>query len=102
MLVDALRRAGRHNESARTARELTDDLATRASIGLYPAEYWWLIFQAFNAAGDRTAALAALRRGADWIRATALAHVADEFKDSFLDRNPVNRAVLTTASQMRP
>ncbi len=101
MLVDGLRRAGRHDDSARIARELTDDLATRAAIGLYPAEYWWIIFQAFNAAGDKTAALAALGRGVDWIRATAQAHVADEFKDSFLDRNPVNRMLLTTASRMR-
>ena len=101
MLVDALRRAGQHEESARTARELIDDLATHASIGLYPAEYWWLIFQAFDAAGDKTAALVALRRSVEWIHATAQAHVADEFKDSFLDRNPVNRSVLTTASRLR-
>ncbi len=101
MLVDALRRAGRREESARIARELIDDLATHASIGLYPAEYWWLIFQAFDTAGDKTAALVALRRGVEWIHATAHAHVADEFKDSFLDRNQVNRAVLTTASRLR-
>ena len=102
VLVDALRRAGQHEESARTARGLTKDLETHATIGMYPAQYWWLIFQAFDAAGDKAAARAALRRGADWIRATAQAHVADEFKESFLDRNSVNRAVLTTASQMRP
>jgi hypothetical protein len=66
---------------------------------MYPAEYWWLIFQAFDAAGDQPAALTALRRGADWIRTTAQANVPDEFRDSFLDRNPVNRAVLTTMSR---
>lgn len=102
MLIDALRRAGQHEESARTAREFIDVLATHASIGLYPAEYWWLIFQAFEAAGDKTAALAALLRGVEWICATAQAHVADEFKDSFFDRNPVNRTLLTTASRTRP
>jgi DNA-binding SARP family transcriptional activator/tetratricopeptide (TPR) repeat protein len=101
MLVDALRRAGQHEQSARTARELTDDLATHAAIGMYPAEYWWLIFQAFDAAGDKAAALAALRRGVEWIQATAQANVADEFKNSFLDRNPINRALLTTASRTR-
>ena len=71
MLVDALRRAGRHEESARAARGLLDDLAARAVIGMYPAEYWWLIFHAFDAAGDKSAALAALRRGVDWIRTTS-------------------------------
>lgn len=101
MLVDALRRAGRHEESAQTARELIDDLATHAAIGLYPAEYWWIVFQAFDAAGDNAAALTALGSGVDWIRATAQTHVSDEFKDSFLNRNPVNRTLLTNASRVR-
>ena len=100
MLVDALRRAGRHEESARTARDLIDDLATRAVIGMYPAEFWWFIFQAFDAAGDKSPALAALRRGVEWIRTTGQEHVAEEFRDSFTDRNPVNRSVLTTASRL--
>ena len=102
ILVDALRRVGQHEESARSARELIDDLATHAAIGMYPAEYGWLIFQALNASGDHAAALAALAGAVDWIHATAQVQVAKEFKDSFLDPNPVNRAVLTTASRSLP
>ena len=101
ILVDALRRAGQHEESARTARELIDDLAPHATIGMYLPEYWWLIFQALDAAGDKPAALTALGRGVDWIRATCQHHVVEEFRESFRDRNPVNRALLTAASRVR-
>jgi DNA-binding SARP family transcriptional activator len=101
MLVDALRRAGEPEESAQTARELADDLAHYAAIGLSPSEYWWIIFQAFDAAGAGPAARAALGRSVDWIRATAQAQVAEEFRESFLDRNPLHRTVLTTATRMR-
>jgi hypothetical protein len=47
------------------------------------------------AAGDSVAAQAALERARSWIHDVALPNVPDEFKDSFLQRNPVNRAVLT-------
>ena len=36
----------------------------------------------------------ALQRAKNWIMQTALPNVPDEFKDSFLNRNPINRAVL--------
>lgn len=100
MLVDALRRAGEHERAAHGARELIDDLATHAAIGVYPAEYWWLMVQAFDCVGDKAAALAALSRGVDWVRTTARDNVADEFRQSFLDRNPTNRMLLTSASRM--
>jgi hypothetical protein len=35
-----------------------------------------------------------------WITATALPDVPPPFRESFLQRNPVNRRVLTTASQV--
>ncbi len=101
MLVDALRRGGEHEASAQAARELAEDLAHHAAIGLSPAEYWWIIFRALDAAGADHSALAALDRGVDWIRSTAQAHVAAEFRDSFLDRNPLHRTILTTATRMR-
>lgn len=101
MLIDALRRAGRDEEAARSARDLTNDLGTRAAIGLYPAEYWWVMYQAFVATGDSTSALTSLRRGVEWIRGVEKANVPEEFKESFLDRNPVNRALLTTASRVK-
>jgi len=101
MLVDALRRAGKHQQAADAAHGLTEDLGTRAAIGLYPAEYWWLIFQALDSAGDKAAAVAALHRGVDWVTTTARDHIAVEFKESFLARNPTNRNLLTTASRIR-
>jgi len=101
VLVDALRRAGEPEAAAQVARELADDLARYAAIGLSPAEYWWIIFQAFDAAGADPSARAALGRSVDWIRATAQAQVAEDFRESFLDRNPLHRTVLTTATRMR-
>ncbi len=39
----------------------------------------------------------ALREGVDWVHTVARYHVPDEFRDSFLHRNPVNRALLRAA-----
>jgi len=101
MLVDALRRAGCGAESAQVARALRDELETHAVIGIYEAELWWLLYLAFDAADAPADAQDALRRGAAWVRTTAHENVPDEFRSSFLDRNPVNRALLTTASRRK-
>jgi DNA-binding SARP family transcriptional activator len=66
---------------------------------MYLPEAWWIAFRVFEAAGDEQAALDALRTAVDWINERALPQVPDEFKDSFLNRNPVNRAILTTATR---
>jgi DNA-binding SARP family transcriptional activator len=100
ILVDALRRAGETGMSAHVAGELIDDLERFAAIGMYPAEYRWIIFQAFDAAGKKSEARMALGRGDAWVRSTVQSHVADEFKDSFLERNPVNRAIRTAVTRM--
>jgi hypothetical protein len=42
-------------------------------------------------------ARATLGRALDWVLETARERVPPEFRDSFLTRNPVNRAVLETA-----
>jgi tetratricopeptide (TPR) repeat protein len=101
MLVDALRRAGQLNAAADEALQLARLLSTRAAVGMYAPEYWWLIFQALDARGEirLPQALDALRRGVDWIHLIALPNVPPDFRDSFLNRNPVNRAILTTASR---
>jgi len=36
-----------------------------------------------------------------WVETTAREHVPDEFRDSFLNRNPVNRELLRAASRGR-
>jgi hypothetical protein len=66
----------------------------------YPAEGGGSPIES-SAAGDGAAAAEALG-AASWIQRTALPNVPDEFKDSFLNRNPVNRSILTTASRRLP
>jgi hypothetical protein len=43
--------------------------------------------------------LMALARGAQWVRRVALPQVPEEFRDSFLQRNPSNRALLAAADR---
>ncbi|HEY6135672.1 MAG TPA: hypothetical protein VIW70_16990 [Rubrivivax sp.] len=38
-----------------------------------------------------------MAQGAAWVRRSALPHVPPEFVDSFLQRNPGNRALLAAA-----
>jgi len=102
LLVDALRRSGQTEASANAAHSLAQDLRLRAAIGLSPAEYGWILFQSFEAAGATSAARAALGGAVEWLQATARDHVVEEFRESFLNRNPLHRAVLTTATRMPP
>ena len=53
----------------------------------------WVVVNALGLAGASLAAAVA------WIREVALPHVPDGYRDSFLHRNPVNRALLTAASR---
>jgi tetratricopeptide (TPR) repeat protein len=70
-----------------------------------PDMYWpeacWIVCQVLDVAGDQHAANDVLRRAANWIEHTALPHVSPFFRDSFLHRNPVNRAVLAAARRRR-
>jgi DNA-binding SARP family transcriptional activator len=51
--------------------------------------------------GDEARAAVCLATAIAWIRETALPHVPDGFRDSFLHRNPVNRALLTAETRRR-
>jgi tetratricopeptide (TPR) repeat protein len=95
----ALSRAGATDSAAQAMRELVPQLATLQPADLYLAEAWWLAAQVFEASGDSDQALMALAHGAQWIRRVALPEVPDEFRDSFLHRNPTNRALLATAER---
>jgi hypothetical protein len=53
----------------------------------------------FEASGDGDQALMALAQGALWVRRKALPNVPDAFRDSFLQRNPTNRALLAAADR---
>jgi DNA-binding SARP family transcriptional activator len=66
-------------------------------LGLYRPAVWWTAFRALEAAGETAAALDSLRAGRDWIEHTAQEHVPAEYRDSFLENNPLNRKLLTAA-----
>ena len=50
-------------------------------------------------AGDGDQALMALAQGAQWVRRTALPNVPAAFRESFLQRNATNRALLAAADR---
>jgi hypothetical protein len=69
--------------------------------GLYEAALWLGAARAYRAAGRGDEADSALHSGAEWVMFKALPNVPPEFRDSFLNRNPVNRALLE-AARARP
>jgi tetratricopeptide (TPR) repeat protein len=97
---DALRRARRLDDALELAHQCVAHFETRPPFMLYPPEYWWIAHQIFAAASDGPAADRALGKGVNWIRQIALPQVPAPFLDSFLQRNPVNRALLTTAGRL--
>jgi hypothetical protein len=70
------------------------------STALLPAEPWLLVTRALDAAGDPEAG-AVLKRGVDWLHRTAVEQVPEPFRASFLQRNPVNRALVALANGRR-
>ena len=81
----ALLAADRESDEAVTATDLSD------------AEGWLMLGRTYTAVGRDVDAADAFARGAEWVVRTADAHVAPEFRDSFLHRNPVNRDLLAAA-----
>jgi DNA-binding SARP family transcriptional activator len=66
---------------------------------LFPPELWWLAYQALRV-HQPALAKTTLLQAAQWLRRTALEHVPDHHRQSFLTRNPVNRAVLAAAQKL--
>ncbi len=95
----ALSRAGETAAAARAMDELVAQLPALLPADLYLGQAWWLAAQVFEASGDGDQALMALAQGATWVRRVALPNVPDEFRDSFLQRNPTNRALLAAADR---
>jgi len=93
-----LLKAGAIESAAVKAHAMLATAARSFNWTLYPGMLYWNAFEALDANRETAAALDALHRGVTWIN-NALPNVPDEFTSSFLDRNPVNRAILTTASR---
>jgi tetratricopeptide (TPR) repeat protein len=90
--------SGAIEKAAEKARATMRCAATSITWTVYRGELWWRAHQALAAAGAADEARAALDQAVAWIDAT-LPNVPEEYRDSFLNRNPVNRAILTTASR---
>ncbi|HEY5321725.1 MAG TPA: AAA family ATPase [Caldimonas sp.] len=95
----ALSRIGQSEAAATAMRELLPLLSTVQPADLYFGHAWWLAAQVFEASADGDHALMALAHGAQWVRRVALPNVPEEFRDSFMQRNPVNRALLAAADR---
>lgn len=92
-------RAGQTAAAAAAMREVVAEMVRVAPADLYRGQAWWLAAQVFDVNGDSAEALMALAQGTDWVRRVALPQVPDAFRDSFLQRNPANRALLAAADR---
>ena len=92
-------RAGDTQAAAAAMHDLVPQFEQVQPADMYFAQAWWLAAQVFEANGDGDEAMMALARGALWVRRTALPNVPEPFRDSFLQRNPTNRALLAAADR---
>jgi tetratricopeptide (TPR) repeat protein len=72
----------------------------RQNTVLLPAELWLHATRALQAAGDTDAAQRVLKEGRCWLHQTAREQVPEPFRESFLHRNPANRALLALAARL--
>ncbi len=68
--------------------------------GMSVAQVGLLAYRAFAAADKGDKATHALAMAADWIHMSASRHVPAPFRDAFLNRHAINRAVLTLSTRM--
>ena len=66
----------------------------------YLPEMWLVAAQVGIALGQQAQARQALKPGMKWVRGTHESHVPTEFRDSFLNRNPVNAELLALAARL--
>ena len=95
----ALCHAGQASAAADAMRDVVGEMARTPPADMYRGKAWWLAAQVFDANGDSADALMALAQGTDWVRRVVLPEVPEEFRDSFLQRNPTNRALLAAADR---
>lgn len=92
--IEAQCRAGATAAAASQTREAATVWQDRRPADLYWPEVLWIGQSALLAAGDVSAAQALHDQAVRWVVDAALTHVPEVFRDSFIHRNPVNRAVL--------
>jgi DNA-binding SARP family transcriptional activator len=97
--VEALHRGGESEKALNEVRDFVARLDHTHPVDMYLPEAWWIAVQVFDAAGAVDEALLALAHATRWIRQVALPHVPEPFRDSFLNRNPVNRRLLAAADR---
>jgi hypothetical protein len=68
---------------------------------MYRGELWLAAARTYEAAGDRALAERMVTQGCAWVHEIVEQHVPAEFRDSFRNRNPVNRELLTLATRLR-
>ena len=83
---------------AEAALRLADDFEADSH---YRGELWLTAGRVLRALGRAPQAAQALTAGREWIESIARQHVPPEFRDSFLNRNPVNRELLTLATRLK-
>jgi hypothetical protein len=91
--IEALCRAGRHDEAAALASQALAGLEAVKPWDMYLPEAWSIAQRAFTGAGHARAAGDVVRTAQAWIAAAAN-DLPPEFRDSFMRRNAVNRAML--------
>jgi DNA-binding SARP family transcriptional activator len=101
--ADALQRAQQPEDAQRHARRAMRLLGSTAPL-IYRGSIWLLLHGTLVALGDMAGAREVLLQASEWLHHTARCSVPAEFRDSFLARNAVNRALvlLSTKTTMAP
>jgi DNA-binding SARP family transcriptional activator len=82
------------------ARQAVATLEAGRLGAMLPVCALWL-HRVLEAAGRRVEARQCVRDSVDWLQRTAEEHVPPEFRDGYLNRNPVNRQLLTLATRLK-
>jgi DNA-binding SARP family transcriptional activator len=90
--IDALRRGGKLGQACTLASQALGALPRIKPWDMYLPEAWWIAHRVFSECGETPAATEVLATARAWIT-NALREVPAEFRDSFIERNPVNRAL---------
>jgi DNA-binding SARP family transcriptional activator len=80
-------------------RETLEQYSGIQPTDMYLPELWLIGCEIHKAGGEAQEVTALLNRAAGWIHDIAMQCVPDEYRDSFLNRNPINRALLSWASR---